>query len=258
MLEKITLNIENGMKFTLENVSKWKWIIQNNGKRSKLKILDDISIETCGEQIHAILGPSGSGKTSLLRLLNKLENCDAGKILFNDVDIANIPSRILRKDIGMVFQVPALFQGNVSDNILFGPRIHKKSMDNVHVEELLHIVGLDDIQPTRNIEELSVGEQQRIAFARALANEPKILVLDEPTSALDPTAANKLLDLIKYINHKLGIGIILVTHIMQHAQRIAGHVSLLVDGKKVEHGPANLFFRQPQTEIGQKFICGEL
>ena len=242
------------MKFTLEHVSKCKWIDQHK----KLKILDNISVETCGENIHAIVGPSGSGKTTLLRLLNKLESPDEGNIFLNGQNISAIPANELRKDVGMVFQVPALFKGTIEDNVLFGPRLRKTDSPLPNAKKLLEIVGLKDIELTREVDNLSVGQQQRISFARALANEPKILLLDEPTSALDPSAANNLLDLVKKINRELNISIIIVTHVMQHAQRVADVVCLLAAGEIVEQGSAEVFFRQPQTEMAQKFINGEL
>ena len=246
------------MKFTLEHVTKWKWIEGKNNAKKKLIILDDISFDSCGDNIHVIVGPSGSGKTTLLRLLNKLESPDQGRILLNGQDITHIPPRELRKNVGMVFQVPALFKGTIEENILYGPRLNKSQHLYPEVKRLMEIVGLKDIESSREIDNLSVGQQQRVSFARALANEPKILLLDEPTSALDPSAANNLLDLVKKINRELNIDIVIVTHIMQHAHRIADSVCLLAAGKIVEQGMAKGFFKQPQTEIGQKFIRGEL
>jgi putative ABC transport system ATP-binding protein len=246
------------VNFTLDHVSKTKWITQASGNRKKIVILDDISTESCGDNIHVILGPSGSGKTTLLRLLNKLESPDKGRILIDNENISAVPARKLRKMIGMVFQVPALFPGTIKSNIQFGPQLVKSNDTLPDVDQILKIVNMEEIDPERDVTSLSVGQQQRISFARALANQPKVLLLDEPTSALDPTAANNLLDLIKEINQTMKIDIIMVTHILHHAQRIGDSICLLANSKIVEYGPAKEFFQQPQTEIGKKFILGEL
>jgi len=246
------------MNISLQNITKYKWTKQENGNSVKLTVLNNISFDTCGNDIHAIIGPSGSGKTTLLRLLNKLESPDEGRIFLDGQDITNIPPRVLRKDVGMVFQVPALFQGSIRENLSFGPRLYNSELTGVELQQLLNIVGLQDIEMSRDVNTLSIGQQQRISFARALANEPKIILLDEPTSALDPSAANKLLDLIKKINHEMEIGIFFVTHVMQHAQRIADSVCLLASGEIIENSPAAQFFQQPKTELGQNFVNGKL
>ena len=246
------------MNFRFDNVTKWKWIKSENGEFRKLTILRNISVNSCGEKIHVILGPSGSGKTTLLRLLNKLETPNEGSIFLDKKNIADISPRELRRDVGMVFQTPALFDGTVEDNILYGPRLNEANKDRSDVLEILKIVDLESIEPTRSVANLSVGQQQRISFARALANEPKALLLDEPTSALDPTTARKLLEIIQKINQDIGVDIIMVTHILAHAEKIADSVCLLVNGEVVETGPAGEFFKHPQTEFGQKFIRGEL
>jgi len=246
------------MKITIRNVWKSRKVEDENGGSKELKILSDINIEFCGSCIQAIFGPSGSGKTTLLRLINKLDSADKGIIFFDDVPIDSIPPRQLRKDVGMVFQVPALFRGSIFDNLSFGPTIYKKKFNTEQANRLMEIVGLNEVDQSRDVGTLSVGQQQRISFARSLANEPKVLLLDEPTSALDPSAANNLLDLIKKINKEMGVSIIMVSHILEHAKRIADFICLLVEGKIVENGSASSFFKQPQTEVAQKFIRGEL
>lgn len=232
--------------------------VRDNNKVKNITILSDVTVDFCGGCIQMILGPSGSGKTTLLRLLNKLETPDEGKITYNQTDFDNIPPRQLRKDIGMVFQVPALFRGTIIDNISYGPRLYDKNTKGDLGKKYLDIVGMGDIDLNRDVETLSVGQQQRVSFARALANEPKILLLDEPTSALDPSAANNLLDLIKKINQQFGLSIIMVTHLMEHARRIADTACLLADGRLIECGEAISFFEQPKTELARKFTRGEL
>ncbi len=231
---------------------------KENDKIISLNVLSDVTVDFCGGCIQMIIGPSGSGKTTLLRLLNKLETPTEGKIFFGQIDYDRIPSKQLRKDIGMVFQTPTLFRGTIFDNITYGPLLHQKNISADIVENYLKVVGLVDIDPNRGIETLSVGQQQRVSFARALANEPKVLLLDEPTSALDPSSANNLLDLIKKINKDLGISIVMVTHVMEHARRIADTICLLVQGRIVENGVAASFFEGPKTDLARKFIQGEL
>ena len=136
--------------------------------------------------------------------------------------------------------------------------MHKRKFNTKDALRFLRIVGLNKINPSRDVSTLSVGQQQRISFARSLANEPRVLLLDEPTSALDPSAANNLLDLMKKINQEMGISIIMVSHILEHARRIADDVCLLVDGKIIERGNTNSFFINPQSNVTQKFIRGEL
>ncbi|NOZ61512.1 MAG: phosphate ABC transporter ATP-binding protein [Calditrichaeota bacterium] len=246
------------MKLTVAHVFKQIQIPDEENELRRIDILSDVSVDFLGAKIHTVIGPSGSGKTTLLRMVNKLDSPTKGKILIEDQDIAEIPPRELRKQIGMVFQTPALFRGTITDNVAYGPALFKRKFSETDVKNLLEKVGLKELNPNRNVENLSVGQQQRISFARALANEPRILLLDEPTSALDPTAANNLLDLIRSINQELGICIIMVTHIMEHAKRIADSVCLLVGGKVVETGETRQFFQQPHTEIAQNFIRGEM
>jgi putative ABC transport system ATP-binding protein len=232
--------------------------VRDNGKVIDLPVLNGVTVDFCGGCVQMIVGPSGSGKTTLLRLLNKLETPDRGKIFYNQVDLASVSSRQLRKEIGMVFQTPALFRGTVIDNIVFGPRLFDDHVSVAMAEKYLNVVGLTGIELSRNIDTLSVGQQQRVSFARALANEPKVLLLDEPTSALDPSAAKNLLDLVQKINRQFGISIIMVTHVMEHARRISDTICLLHEGRIIESGPTATFFDNPETEIAKKFIAGEL
>lgn len=246
------------MIFSLDHVSKYKYRRSTNGEQEKRIILNDLCYDSCGEGIQVILGPSGSGKTTLLRLLNRLESPDEGRIFMDGQDISTIAPRELRQKVSMVFQVPALFRSTVKDNILFGPRLLKKELSDSGIASLMKSVGLESIELDRDVQSLSVGQQQRIAFARALANDPDVLLLDEPTSALDPSASKNLLNMVKTINKEMHLSIIVVTHILQHAEYIADTVCLLVNGMLVEHGPADSFFEDPKTDTGRRFISGEL
>ncbi|MEE4311870.1 MAG: ATP-binding cassette domain-containing protein [candidate division KSB1 bacterium] len=246
------------MIFSLNHVSKFKCCRNANGGEEKRTILRDLCYDSCGDGIQVILGPSGSGKTTLLRLLNRLESPDEGRIFMNGQDISTIVPRELRQKVSMVFQVPALFRGTVKDNLLFGPRLLKRDLPDSVIASLMQSVGLESIETARDVQSLSVGQQQRIALARALANDPDVLLLDEPTSALDPSSSKNLLNMVKKINKELHLSIIIVTHILQHAEYIADTVCLLVNGMIIEHGPADSFFKYPQTDTGRRFISGEL
>lgn len=248
---------QRSVEISVRHVWKTKKV-KDNGKTTDLTALSDVTVDFCGGYIQTIIGPSGSGKTTLLRLLNKLETPEQGSLFFRQTEYDNIPSRQLRKDIGMVFQSPALFRGTIFENITYGPRLHQINISRDLAQNYLKIVGLGEIDPNRDVETLSVGQQQRVSFARALANEPKVLLLDEPTSALDPSAANNLLELVKKINQQLNISIIMVTHVMEHAKRIANAVCFLVQGHMIEYGEAGAFFEQPETDLARKFIRGEL
>jgi ABC-type methionine transport system ATPase subunit len=257
---KIMISMEanqRSVEISVQHVWKRKKV-KDNDKITDLTVLSDVTVDFCGGCVQMIIGPSGSGKTTLLRLLNKLEACDEGKIFYARTDFDDIPPRQLRKDIGMVFQTPALFRGTIIDNIAFGPRLYQENISKDIGKNYLQVVGLGDIDPNRDVETLSLGQQQRVSFARALANEPKVLLLDEPTSALDPSTANNLLDLIRKINHQLGLSIIMVTHLMEHAKRIADTICFLSQGRIIECGEATAFFDQPATDLARKFIRGEL
>ncbi len=245
-------------EISIQKVWKHKKVKDGNGAIINLTILSDVTVDFYGGCVQMIIGPSGGGKTTLLRLLNKLETPDRGNIFYHQTDLPKIPPRQLRKEIGMVFQTPALFRGTIFDNISFGPRLYKGNIFTDIGEHYLKVVGLGNIDPDRDVDTLSVGQQQRVAFARALANDPKVLLLDEPTSALDPSAANNLLDLVKKINRELELSIIMVTHVMEHAKRIADMICLLVEGRVIECGEVASFFEQPKTDLAKKFIRGEL
>lgn len=253
----INNDLARDVLISISHVHKQKKV-QDNGTTKYLPVLNDVTVNFCGGCVQMIVGPSGSGKTTLLRLLNKLESPDRGSIFYNQVDLVSISSRQLRKEIGMVFQIPALFRGTVLDNIVFGPRLFNDHVSVAMAEKYMNVVGLTGVELSRNIDMLSVGQKQRVSFARALANEPKVLLLDEPTSSLDPSAAKNLLDLVQKINRQLGISIIMVTHVMEHARRIADAVCLLHEGCIIECGPTSSFFDNPKTEIAKKFIAGEL
>jgi putative ABC transport system ATP-binding protein len=188
-------------------------------------------------------------------MINRMEDPTSGQILLNGVDTSAIEVRELRRRVGMVFQTPALLEGSVAENICYGPQLKGRSCN---AAEYLRLVGLEPDLLSRPATALSVGQQQRVAIARALANEPGILLLDEPTSALDQTASRNILELIQRLNKELGLTVLLVTHVLEHAKAVGTQVVLLASGQKAEEGRASDFFAAPQSETGRLFLRGEL
>lgn len=156
----------------------------------------------------------------------------------------------------MVFQQPHLFEGTVKENIEYGPML--KGEKNVNVEYYLSIVGLNSEYATRDVKNLSGGEQQRVSIARTLANNPETLLLDEPTSALDPTSTEIVEKLIFNLKEKMNLTIIWITHNMEQAKRIGDYTALLNKGQLIEYDKTYDFFTNPQNEITKLFIQGKL
>jgi putative ABC transport system ATP-binding protein len=176
-----------------------------------------------------IVGPSGVGKSTLLRLLNRLVDPVVGKIRYRGHDLREGDVLALRRDVGLVPQLPALLEGTVADNVLYGPRLAKR---NVDVSEILRLAGLDPAFGPRRADALSVGEQQRVMFARTLALQPSVLLLDEPTSALDDATTAAVEATLHDLRDRLGLSFVLVTHDLGQATRLADRVLAL--------GPAGL------------------
>jgi putative ABC transport system ATP-binding protein len=203
-----------------------------DGKR----VVDDISFEIQEGSVVAIVGPSGAGKSSLLRILNRLDEPTKGTVLLGGVDYRTLPPPELRRRVGMVMQSPHLFPGTVADNIRFGPQQRGEELDLDTIEELLRRVKLAGYAE-RDVNNLSVGEAQRVSLARTLANSPSVLLLDEPTSALDVDTRENVEDLICSIIAKSQLTCLIVTHDPDQARRMAGQVMVLESGKRVKLGP---------------------
>jgi len=193
-------------------------------------IVQDISVEVRQGEVLAILGPSGAGKSSFLRLLNRLDEPTGGTFAVDGRDYREIAPRELRRRIGMVMQTAFLFPGTVEANIRFGPRQRGELLTDDAVHLLLQQVGLPGFA-SRTVENLSGGEAQRVAFARALANSPSVLLLDEPTSALDDIATHGIELLIRDVVRARGLTCLIVTHDMAEAARLAQRVLLLEGGR---------------------------
>ena len=241
----------NNAKIELKGVDNIK-----NGKN----ILKGINLAFISGRRYSLVGPSGGGKTTLLRLLNRLDEPSSGAIYYDGKDIKKTPVLELRRRVGMVFQIPVVFSGTVKDNLLLPYRLGVISKDaiEVKIERNLQLAGLEIEYVNQEAQDLSVGQKQRLNIARALMNEPEVLLLDEPTGALDPTAAKHLITSIIELNERLGLTVIMVTHQLEGAKLFGGRVILLVDGQIVEEEETDVFFSNPRTAVGRAFIMGEL
>jgi len=199
------------------------------------KIIDDLSISIKKGEVWVVIGPSGAGKSTFLRLLNRLDEPQGGKIWFHDQDAATLPPKELRSRIGLVLQEANLFPGTVKSNIEFGPQQKGLTLSQEAVEQLLGQVGLIGFAD-RDVRNLSGGEAQRVSLARTLANSPEILLLDEPTSALDDGSKQEIEELVTSIIREKQITCLMVTHDIQQAIRIATHAMILDKGKLINYG----------------------
>jgi ABC-type cobalamin/Fe3+-siderophores transport system ATPase subunit len=182
-----------------------------------------------------VAGPSGSGKSTLLRLLNRLADPHSGRVLYEGVDVGELDPLGLRREVSLVPQLPALIDGTVHENIAYGPRLAGRSFDT---RSCLELAGLDPEFEGRDASKLSVGEQQRVMLARALALEPRVLLLDEPTSALDEGARDAVETTLRGLRARTSISIVLVTHDTAQARRLADYVVRIESGTVAAQGPA--------------------
>ncbi|KAM3374879.1 ABC transporter I family member 17 [Capsicum galapagoense] len=197
-------------------------------------ILNSVSVDIPRGVIMGIIGPSGSGKSTLLRALNRLWEPPKNTVFLDGNDICGIDVLFLRRKVGMLFQLPVLFEGTVADNIRYGPKLKGKKLSDDEVYKLLALADLDSSFFNKSGGELSVGQAQRVALARTLANEPEVLLLDEPTSALDPISTQNIEDVLVKLKKDQKMTIVMVSHGIKQIQRIADVVCLLVDGEIVE------------------------
>ena len=193
-------------------------------------IVQDVSIEVGQGDVLGIVGPSGAGKSSFLRLLNRLDEPTSGTFFLEARDYREITPRELRRKVGMVMQTAFLFPGSVAENIRFGPDQRGERLDDGRIDELLRQVGLDGFA-ARAVDHLSGGEAQRVAFARAMANSPNVLLLDEPTSALDDLAKREVETVIRDVVRASHLTCLIVTHDLKSAARLADRILVLEGGK---------------------------
>lgn len=203
------------------------------------KILaNDISVQVQVGEVLAVVGPSGSGKTTFLRLLNRLDEPTGGIVRLNGQDYRELAPRDLRQRVGMVMQTAYLFPGTVADNVAYGPLQRGQTLPAEQIATLLLRVGLPGYQQ-RDVGNLSGGEAQRVSIARALANDPEILLLDEPTSALDVESARKVESLLLDIIRERRMTCVIVTHNAAQARRVADRAMILKAGMLAAIGAAD-------------------
>jgi len=226
--------------------------------------LDDISLTILDGEIFGIIGLSGAGKSTLVRCINLLERPTSGQVLLDGKDLMKMPRKQLletRRSIGMIFQgFNLLEQRNVLRNVTYPLEIAgmKKEAAVKRAMELLEMVGLAD-RAKAYPAQLSGGQKQRVAIARALATDPKYLLCDEATSALDPNTTQSILDLLKEINKKLGVTIVVITHEMRVIDEICDRVAVIDHSHIAESGSVSQIFANPQSEIARELIlpCGK-
>ncbi len=223
-----------------------------------LHVLKDINLKVNKGEVVVIIGPSGSGKSTMCRTINRLETVDSGEILIEGKPLPQEGKELaqMRAELGMVFQGFNLFaHKTILENVTLGP-IEVLGMKKDEAEkkamELLARVGVAE-QAQKVPAQLSGGQQQRVAIARSLAMDPKAMLFDEPTSALDPEMINEVLDVMVRLAKK-GMTMIVVTHEMNFARRVADRVIFMADGQIIEMGTPDEFFDQPQTKRAQDFL----
>ena len=229
--------------------------------------LKSVSLDMEANSVTALIGPSGCGKSTFLKTLNRMNDLIEGVRIEGDVRLdgediyrKNCDLASLRKRVGMVFQKPNPFPMSIYDNIAYGPRIHgirrKKQLDEI-VEKALRGAALwDEVHDRlrRSAMGLSGGQQQRLCIARVLAVEPEVLLMDEPTSALDPISTQRIEDLMAEL--KAQYSIVIVTHNMQQAARIADRTAFFLKGEIVESGDTLKIFQKPEDKRTEDYITG--
>ena len=238
--------------------------IENLKKTFKLKketitAIQNINLSINEGDIYGIIGLSGAGKSTLIRCINFLERPTSGNVYFKGIDLASLKNKDLlkvRQNIGMIFQgFNLLEQRTVLENVLFPLEINKTDKNEAisKAKELLSEVGLIE-KINAYPSQLSGGQKQRVAIARALANNPSVLLCDEATSALDPNTTNQILSLLKNINEKYGITIVVITHEMRVIETICNKVAIIDNSEIVEEGEVKDIFINPKTKIAKDLI----
>ncbi|XXN63988.1 methionine ABC transporter ATP-binding protein MetN [Enterobacter ludwigii] len=242
----------------LENITK----VFQQGSRT-IQALSNVSLHVPAGQIYGVIGSSGAGKSTLIRCVNLLERPTSGRVLVDGQELTTLSSgqlTLARRQIGMIFQHFNLMNSRtVSGNVALPLELGNLSREQIkkRVSELLDLVGLSDKHDSWPAN-LSGGQKQRVAIARALASNPKVLLCDEATSALDPATTRSILALLKDINRRLGITILLITHEMDVVKRICDQVAVISNGELIEKDSVSEVFSHPKTPLAQQFIQSTL
>lgn len=230
-----------------------------NTRDGEVKAVDNIDLTIDKGEIFGVIGYSGAGKSTLIRMLNMLEAPTSGTVEVAGKSMTQLSKKKLREarqEIGMIFQhFNLLWSRTVADNIAFPLEIKglPKAEQKERVEELMQLVGLEGRGGSYPAQ-LSGGQKQRVGIARALANNPQVLLCDEATSALDPKTTDSILDLLVDINKKLGLTIVLITHEMHVIRKICHRVAVMENGTIVEQGDVLDIFRRPKQEMTKEFV----
>jgi len=247
-------------KFEIENLNAWF------GSKHVLK---NISMKIKEKTVTAIIGPSGCGKTTLIRCINRMHEIIpnarvSGKVMFNGIDVyaEDVDPVQIRRKMGMVFQKPNPFpMMSIYDNVAAGLKLNgirnREKLDKVVERSLKLAILWDEVKDDLNKSgaSLSGGQQQRLCIARALAIEPEVMLMDEPASALDPIATGKLEVLIRMLAKDYTV--VIVTHNMQQAARVADYTAFLYLGELIEYEPTKALFENPENELTEKYITGQ-
>lgn len=252
--------MSNNLVFDVKNFNLW----YSNGAHHALK---DINMQIKSNAVTAFIGPSGCGKSTFIKTLNRMNDLvegvtTTGSILYQGQEILDksLDVSALRKEVGMVFQKPNPFPMSIYDNIAYGPRTHgihsKRELDDIVERSLKQAAIFDEVKDRLKTSALGLsgGQQQRLCIARALAVQPKVLLMDEPTSALDPISTSKIEDLA--VELKKDYTIIMVTHNMQQAVRISDDTAFFLLGDLVEFASTDQLFKNPQDKRTEEYITG--
>lgn len=236
-----------------ENVS----LVYNQPNGLKTIILNDVSFNVTRPSIIQLIGPSGSGKSKLLRLINRLEDATDGSICVQGTNIKSMPIQKLRRSVQMMQQEPVLVTDTVMDNLkLPWTIIGERVPDNFEAEaqQALMFAKLEAERMNQKVDQLSVGQKQRVAFARALLSKPQILLLDEPTSALDANLAFDLLDAIRAVQANQSITVLMVTHRLDEVSYVNDSVAVISAGNLIEFGSSSEIMNNPQNQTTIDFL----
>ncbi len=244
----------NDIMISIQNLSK-----TYKSHSTEVRALDNVSLEIDKGAIFGVIGFSGAGKSSLIRCINRLEEPDSGKIIIGGTDITALNQKALKEQrlkIGMIFQHFNLFDSRtVLQNVTFPLEVvgYPKAKIKERAIEMLELVGLTD-KLDAFPSQLSGGQKQRVGIARALVNQPHVLLCDEATSALDPLTTFSILSLLGELNRKLGLTILLITHELDVLRYICSDMAVIENGRIVETGSVKNLFENPQSETGQQFV----
>jgi len=219
-------------------------------RRGAQPVFERLCFSLNAGEIIVLIGPSGGGKSSLLRLLNRLDEPTSGQVLLQGQDIRQFPPVQLRRQVAMMPQKPIMFDGTVLDNLQSSFRLRQVTppgADSTAIQNALILCGLDKSMLQRDAGQLSVGQQQRVSLGRALLTLPEVLLLDEPTSALDRPTADRLGELLQGLCRKQHMGVLLVSHDLRLAERVADRILFLQEGQLVEEGTVEIL-RRPRSK----------